>query len=35
MAKLKVIDKNSEYFGQELDGEVFYFDIAHTGESDE
>ena len=35
MAKLKVIDKNSEYFGQELDGEVFYFDIAHTGESDD
>lgn len=35
MFEIKVIDKNSKYFGETLKGSVCYYDIKHTGNSDD
>lgn len=34
MLDIKVIDKKSRYYGQTLKGYIFYYDIKHTGDSD-
>lgn len=35
MFNIKVTDAKSKYFGQTLKGGVFYYDIKHTGDSDD
>ncbi|MDU7948730.1 MAG: hypothetical protein E7J31_09840 [Clostridium sp.] len=35
MFDIKVIDKESEFYGQSLKGSCFYYDIKHTGDSDD
>lgn len=35
MFDIKVVDKESEFFGQSLKGSCFYYDIKHTGDSDD
>lgn len=33
--KIRVTDPNHKYFGQELEGAIWYLDIRHTGNSDD
>lgn len=35
MFDIKIIDKESEFYGQSLKGSCLYYDIKHTGDSDD
>lgn len=33
--KIRVTDENHEFYGKELEGYIFYYDVRHTGNSDD
>ncbi|WP_027633450.1 hypothetical protein [Clostridium hydrogeniformans] len=35
MFDIKVIDKENEFYGETLKGGCFYYDVKHTGDSDD
>lgn len=33
--KIRVTDKDHEFYGKEIEGSLFYYDVGHTGDSDD